>query len=261
MWEKLLLTASHSKRSSPGGSRTASLKFPLPRVASMCFRSWAPCFQPAEQNMMTSKGSLLVDVFPLKQKLSTSRSLKFCLQPKTSFMSPQKNTYAHTHAKKCRRLRDSRHTLLPEGVLFLGRNVRWFLSHDTRYAHTVQKTCIQCPINLVGQTTEITEMQNLLHTNNKGFFIFSSYSKIGPIWVHFTSDDMACVYDVILNCCDGCRKNCQVGSSAVTNVCLLLFTTFKPLGWFLAFQNQIPCKQVHLQCKIIRSLWRARLLI
>jgi hypothetical protein len=28
-----------SKRSSPGGSRTASLKFPLPRVASMCFRS------------------------------------------------------------------------------------------------------------------------------------------------------------------------------------------------------------------------------
>jgi hypothetical protein len=99
MWEKLLLTASHSKRSSPGGRRTASLKFPLPRVASMCFRSWAPCFQPAEQNMMTSKGSLLVDVVLLKQKLSTPRSLKFCLQPKPSFMSPQKKTCAHTIPK------------------------------------------------------------------------------------------------------------------------------------------------------------------
>jgi hypothetical protein len=87
MWEKLLLTASHSKRSSPGGRRTASLKFPLPRVASMCFRSWAPCFQPAQQNMMTSKGSLLVDVVPLKQKLSTPRSLKFCLQPKPLHLS------------------------------------------------------------------------------------------------------------------------------------------------------------------------------
>lgn len=38
----LLLTASHSFGSSPGGSRTASLRFPLPRVASMCFRSCAP---------------------------------------------------------------------------------------------------------------------------------------------------------------------------------------------------------------------------
>lgn len=41
--KELLFTASHSFRSSPGGSLTASLRFPLPRVASMCFRSWAPC--------------------------------------------------------------------------------------------------------------------------------------------------------------------------------------------------------------------------
>lgn len=35
----LLLTASHSFRSSPVGSLTASLKFPLPSVASICFLS------------------------------------------------------------------------------------------------------------------------------------------------------------------------------------------------------------------------------
>ncbi|BAS84652.1 Os03g0409500, partial [Oryza sativa Japonica Group] len=36
-WLKnLLLTASHSLRSSPIGRRTASRRFPLPRVASMC---------------------------------------------------------------------------------------------------------------------------------------------------------------------------------------------------------------------------------
>lgn len=37
-----VFTASHSLMSSPGGSRTASLKFPLPRVASICLCSWAP---------------------------------------------------------------------------------------------------------------------------------------------------------------------------------------------------------------------------
>jgi hypothetical protein len=62
------------------------------------------------------------------------------------------------------------------------------------------------PYKLGTETTEITEMKNLLDANNKGFFIFSSYSKLGSIWVHFTSDSMACVYDVILNCCNGCHK-------------------------------------------------------
>ncbi|CAL5364093.1 unnamed protein product [Camellia sinensis] len=37
-----VLTASHSLASSPGGSLTASLRFPLPNVASMCFLSCAP---------------------------------------------------------------------------------------------------------------------------------------------------------------------------------------------------------------------------
>lgn len=45
-WDgSLLLTASHSLRSSPIGSRTASRRFPLPRVASMCFFSGKPCKQ------------------------------------------------------------------------------------------------------------------------------------------------------------------------------------------------------------------------
>lgn len=35
----LLLTAIHSFRSSPSGSMTACLKFPLPSVASACFSS------------------------------------------------------------------------------------------------------------------------------------------------------------------------------------------------------------------------------
>lgn len=41
--ERVLLTASHSLISSPGGSLTASLKFPLPNVASICFLNCAPC--------------------------------------------------------------------------------------------------------------------------------------------------------------------------------------------------------------------------
>jgi hypothetical protein len=40
--KSLLLTASHSLSSSPGGSRTASLKLPLPKVASICFFSCTP---------------------------------------------------------------------------------------------------------------------------------------------------------------------------------------------------------------------------
>ena len=39
----LLLTASHSLRSSPMGRRTASRRLPLPRVASMCLFSCIPC--------------------------------------------------------------------------------------------------------------------------------------------------------------------------------------------------------------------------
>lgn len=38
----LLLTASHSLRSSPTGRRTASRRLPLPRVASMCFLNCVP---------------------------------------------------------------------------------------------------------------------------------------------------------------------------------------------------------------------------
>ena len=41
----LLLTASHSLRSSPTGRRTASRRLPLPRVASMCLFSCIPCKQ------------------------------------------------------------------------------------------------------------------------------------------------------------------------------------------------------------------------
>lgn len=41
--EIILLTASHSLKSSPGGNLTASLKFPLPKVASICCLSCAPC--------------------------------------------------------------------------------------------------------------------------------------------------------------------------------------------------------------------------
>jgi hypothetical protein len=37
------------------------------------------------------------------------------------------------------------------------------------------------PYKLGTETTEITEMKNLLDANNKGFFIFSSYSKLGSI--------------------------------------------------------------------------------
>lgn len=37
--KNLLLTAIHSLRSSPSGSITACLRFPLPRVASACFKS------------------------------------------------------------------------------------------------------------------------------------------------------------------------------------------------------------------------------
>ncbi len=144
MWEKLLLTASHSKRSSPGGRRTASLKFPLPRVASMCFRSWAPCFQPAEQNMMTSKSS---DVVPLKQKLSTPRSLTFCLQPKPSFVSTQKKICAHTIPKSAE---DWETADIPCSlrVYFSWAGMCVDSCPKThRHAHTVQNTCIQCPIN------------------------------------------------------------------------------------------------------------------
>lgn len=43
--QNLLLTASHSLRSSPGGNRTASLKFPLPKVESMCFFNCTPCIK------------------------------------------------------------------------------------------------------------------------------------------------------------------------------------------------------------------------
>ena len=39
---EILFTASHSFKSSPGGSLTASLRFPLPRVASISFLNWAP---------------------------------------------------------------------------------------------------------------------------------------------------------------------------------------------------------------------------
>lgn len=52
----LLFTASHSLGSSPGGSRTASLKFPLPKVASMCFWSCAPCIWIKKNGGSTKKG-------------------------------------------------------------------------------------------------------------------------------------------------------------------------------------------------------------
>lgn len=51
----LLFTASHSLGSSPGGSRTASLKFPLPKVASMCFWSCAPCIWIKKNGGSTKK--------------------------------------------------------------------------------------------------------------------------------------------------------------------------------------------------------------
>lgn len=51
----LLLTASHSFASSPGGSLTASLRFPLPKVASMCFLNCAPCIEEKKQKKNLKK--------------------------------------------------------------------------------------------------------------------------------------------------------------------------------------------------------------
>lgn len=48
----VLLTASHSLISSPGGSLTASLKFPLPNVESMCCLSCAPCNKENDDQSM-----------------------------------------------------------------------------------------------------------------------------------------------------------------------------------------------------------------
>lgn len=58
-----LLTASHSFRSSPGGSLTASLRFPLPRVASICFLSCAPCIvkkkiKESDESLQSNHGCL-----------------------------------------------------------------------------------------------------------------------------------------------------------------------------------------------------------
>lgn len=57
----VLLTASHSLISSPGGSLTASLKFPLPKVESMCCLNCAPC------NKENDEQSKKVDPFRTKK--------------------------------------------------------------------------------------------------------------------------------------------------------------------------------------------------
>lgn len=101
-----LLTASHSLASSPGGSRTASLKLPLPKVASICCRSCAPYIYTYHTNLKCSF-------------IHSSNDNSCRLSKKISTTS----------------------TLLPEGALFLGRNVFWFLWIIKKKRISKQRLC------------------------------------------------------------------------------------------------------------------------